>query len=118
VSLLRAIRVYRSRREYRPPAGTTHVLSYVLTGESHDSPEGLWELRALDDWLAGDFTRDFTAIEGPASMTEEDFGQFSVKGPDGTVHLDEAGLLGAFEVPAGGGPDPLTVPAWWLEVAS
>jgi hypothetical protein len=120
MSLLRAIRVYRSRREYRPPAGVTHVLEYIPSWLLDPGPGGgIWQLQTLDNWLAGTPAGDYCSIEGPASMTEEDFGRFALDGPDGTVYLDEAGYLGRFEAEISDGAHTMTdAPCWWIEVAS
>jgi len=119
VNPFRALRVYRCRREFQPPAGTTHVLEWLPSWLMEPAPaDGIWQLQTLDNWLAGTPNGDYCSIEGPESMTEEDFGQFNLGSPDGVVYLDEAGYLGRFEVEVSDGQNTAVTPVWWIEVAS
>lgn len=121
MNLLRSYRIARARREYQPPEGATHVLEWVPPWALSPEPEsgdGLWCLEELGDWLAGTPNSKYTSIEGPASMTEEDFGQFSLGSLAGVVYLDEAGYLGRSETEITCDGRTEAVPVWWLEVAS
>jgi hypothetical protein len=121
VNPLRSLRAYRCRREFQPPAGTTHVLEYIppwLIDLDPAPADGIWQLQTLGNWLAGTPNGDYCSIQGDGSMTEEDFGQFDLGGPDGVVYLDEAGYLGRFEVEISDGRNTAVAPVWWIEVAS
>ena len=119
MSLTRSLRIARSRRGWQPPAGTTHVLEYLPPWLMCPEPdEGAWSLQTLENWLAGTPNGDYAMIDGPPSMTEEDFGQFDLGDPDKVVYLDEAGYLGRFETEVTFEGCTETVPAWWIAVES
>jgi hypothetical protein len=111
VNLIRAYRIARNRREYDPPAGTTHVLEFIPAWNLYPEPDGgAWSLQSLDNWLAGTPNGDYPLIDGASSMTEGDFGQCPI--------LDTACYLVRFETEVITDDRAETVPAWWIEVTS
>src|SRR5512146_2529011 len=100
--MFRTLTTARRRRNWNPPAGTTHVLTYA-PGWLVEGGEGAWAVESLASFLAGasEVTSD---MDGPADLAEGTLYAFMWDEVPGEVELSR------FEVEVGDGSRTETVP--------
>lgn len=106
---LRALKIFLNRRDWSPPRGTTHVLTYTPGWliEGGEPAEGAWAVESLASFLAGD--SDVTSgLVGPADLAEGTLYAFMWDEVPGEVELSR------FEVEASDDSRSETVPAYWV----
>ena len=108
--MLRTLTIRLRRRHWDIPPGTTHVLTFIPAWLLDPEPAegGMWELQALDDFLAGTPGRSAVTTDGPADLAEWVLRHFAEDEIDLYVTLARFG----FEVEAGDRAE--MTPAYWV----
>lgn len=111
--MFRTLKIARARRDFQPPAGTTHVLEWqppqlLEPGVRHHSPQGWWDIQPVTAWLAGEPVNDPPSEDGPADRSEHDLRCF----------VDASFAMTRFEVELEiPGEGVFAAPAYWLTLA-
>ncbi len=110
--MFRTLTIARRRRHWSPPPAATHVFTFVppwlLDPPPADPDEGMWELQALDDFLAGTPGRSAVTFDGPSDLPMDVLRRFAE---------DEICLyltLARFGYEVEDGDRAETVPAYWI----